>query len=259
VSATPKRRVRVKGHPGIYRSVSGRYEVAWRDETGALRFRVVSGGLEYAKAERARIVAKKASGESVSPPRVTFEQFGREWLETLTVRSTTIALYTSHFNKHLVPAFGTRKLAEITPDHVAAWLAKQKRDGASPYTIRGRLTPLSLILRRAERAGLIGTSPVRKLEASERPASSNGERRSLDSAEIAKLLGAAGKHKVLVAVGAFGGLRISEALGLTWEDVDFDEGVLRVRKQLGRDGRGSTRRRLGPCGRSCSFPRLRGC
>ena len=72
----------------------------------------------------------KAVGESISPTRITFEQFGREWLKTLTVRDSTIALYTSHFEKHLVPAFGKRKLPEITPDHVAVWLAAQKKAGA---------------------------------------------------------------------------------------------------------------------------------
>jgi integrase len=71
-----------------------------------------------------------------------------------------------------------------------------------------------------------------------RPAATSGERRSLDSAEISKLLTAAGRrHKALIAVGAFSGLRISEALGLTWEDIDFEDGAIRVRKQLGRDGK----------------------
>ena len=32
-------------------------------------------------------------------------------------------------------------------------------------------------------------------------------------------------------------MRLGELLGLTWADVDFDAGVVRVRKQLGRDGK----------------------
>ena len=35
------------------------------------------------------------------------------------------------------------------------------------------------------------------------------------------------------------GLRQSEALGLRWDDVDFAEGVLRLRRQLRRDAAGS--------------------
>ena len=43
MKTAPKRRTRVKGAPGIYRSVSGAYEIAFRDELRKLRFRVVPG------------------------------------------------------------------------------------------------------------------------------------------------------------------------------------------------------------------------
>jgi integrase len=42
-----------------------------------------------------------------------------------------------------------------------------------------------------------------------------------------------------VKVCAIAGLRQSEALGLRWDDVDFGEGVLRVRAQLRRDAAGA--------------------
>ncbi len=48
---------------------------------------------------------------------------------------------------------------------------------------------------------------------------------------------AAGRYRLLVAVWLFGGLRISEALGLVWDDVDLATGHLRVRHQLDRKGR----------------------
>jgi integrase len=55
------------------------------------------------------------------------------------------------------------------------------------------------------------------------------------------------RYRPLVAVCLFGGLRISEACGLWWREVDFDEGRIRVREQLGRDGK---RRRIKtPAGR----------
>jgi integrase len=39
---------------------------------------------------------------------------------------------------------------------------------------------------------------------------------------------------VLVALFAFSGTRIGEALGLVWDDVDFESGFIRVRAQLSR-------------------------
>jgi integrase len=42
-----------------------------------------------------------------------------------------------------------------------------------------------------------------------------------------------------VATALYTGLRISELLGLTWNDVDFDRGVVHVHAQLSRAHRGA--------------------
>jgi len=47
---------------------------------------------------------------------------------------------------------------------------------------------------------------------------------------------ASGRSRTLIAVLLFSGLRISEALGLVWGDVDIRTGHLRVRHQLARNG-----------------------
>lgn len=55
---------------------------------------------------------------------------------------------------------------------------------------------------------------------------------------MAALLAAAtGRTHALVALLLFSGLRISEALGLVWRDVDLSSGHLRVRYQLSRNGK----------------------
>jgi len=48
----------------------------------------------------------------------------------------------------------------------------------------------------------------------------------------------------MVATALYTGLRISELLGLTWDDIDFAEGVVRVRAQLSRAHRGAPPRRV---------------
>ena len=60
-------------------------------------------------------------------------------------------------------------------------------------------------------------------------------RRILEGADLVKLLAHAGIYRPLFELLAFTGLRIGEALGLRWGDVDFEAGVLHVRQQLGRD------------------------
>jgi integrase len=89
----------------------------------------------------------------------------------------------------------------------------------------------------AERRGLIPTNPVRKLERDERPKVARREFPSLDRESIGLLIAKTpDKYRALVAVSVLTGIRQSEALGLLWQDVDVKAGVLRVRRQLDRQG-----------------------
>lgn len=85
-------------------------------------------------------------------------------------------------------------------------------------------------------------SPLEKLDPRELPKpGSKKKSRRLDDAELVRLLAAAKKktpgYYALFVLLVFTGLRIREALGLTWADVDIDRGVLRIERQLADDDR----------------------
>lgn len=63
------------------------------------------------------------------------------------------------------------------------------------------------------------------------------EPRYLDAAEVERLLAElSDTFRPVAAVCAYAGLRASEALGLRWEDVDLDAGLLTVARKLDDDG-----------------------
>jgi len=66
---------------------------------------------------------------------------------------------------------------------------------------------------------------------------SRQERRVLTPDELVRLLSAVReyKHGLVIRVLALTGMRLGEALGLAWQDVDFDQGTLTVRQSV--DGR----------------------
>ena len=83
-------------------------------------------------------------------------------------------------------------------------------------------------------------SPIDKLDRREVPKQRSQKKPApADDAELEALFAAAktrtpGYHALFVLL-AFTGLRIREALGLTWADVDLEGGLLHVERQLADD------------------------
>jgi integrase len=103
------------------------------------------------------------------------------------------------------------------------------------------------VLRFALRRSYIADNPLRRLEPSERPHPERAERRVLNRAELARLLaGCPPRYRSLLATAVYTGVRLSELLGLSWGDVDFESGVIHVRHQLSRARIGSPARRVAP-------------
>jgi integrase len=57
---------------------------------------------------------------------------------------------------------------------------------------------------------------------------------ALEGDDLARVLDHAGSYRPLFELLPYTGLRIGEALGLCWMDVDFDAGILKVHRQLTR-------------------------
>ena len=105
------------------------------------------------------------------------------------------------------------------------------------WTIRGAVSVLSGILQEAVEQGVLAANPVQKVSRKKREkVSDETPKRILTVTEIELLLATAARRgtrwAVLVSLGLHAGLRLGEALGLTWNDVDLDAGVIRVRRQL---------------------------
>ena len=88
------------------------------------------------------------------------------------------------------------------------------------------------------KGGHIERNPVRDLDRDDRPGTKRlSEPRYLSPEEIDHLLGhLSDTFRPVVFVCVFAALRISEALGLRWCDIDLDAGTLTVSGQLGRTG-----------------------
>jgi integrase len=130
---------------------------------------------------------------------------------------------------------------------VVAILRELQSEGLSPWTVKRILGALSCVFTFALRRGHIATHPFHRLERDERPHPLRSDQRVLTRAELARLFAACPKrYWPLLATGAYTGMRLSEVLGLSWQDVDFAAGVIHVRHQLARGRRGVPPHRIAP-------------
>jgi integrase len=239
MQGNPKLPRRVRVERGIYRNPStGGFEIQYTDSTGRVRWQRVPGGLRDARFARAEVQARLGRGELVLRARRTFAEVGEEWLAAQThLRPRTHELYGTVLRRHLVPRLGERRIGDVDEEAIAGVIAELQAAGLSGWTIRGILVPLGRVLAYAARRGLIPDNPIRRLEPQERPRVVKREMRILRPDEIDALLRAVTPaYRPVLATAIFTGLRQGELLGLLWPDVDFDGGVVHVRRQLDRSG-----------------------
>lgn len=106
----------------------------------------------------------------------------------------------------------------------------------------GLLRVLKQVLKMARDEGLIVSDPTEALQRHERPKQKSRRKgRRLSPGELDCVLAAAERvtpsFAPLVTLLAYTGVRIREALGLRWEDVDLDGATIRLRWQLAKDDR----------------------
>jgi integrase len=245
------RRVRVER--GIYRQPNGKYVVCFMLE-GRPRFRTVGFDLELAREQRRAFMRAAQFGVLAATPRLTFGMVAGWWIErfqrrvaTGERRERTLELHRYHLDRHLLPILGLRLIREITVSDVALMLDQLRASGRAEKTLAGALGTLGTVMRFAVRNSWIQENPVEKLETHERPRPVRQPQRALGQEKIVRLLDAClPQYRPLLATGVFTGMRLSELLGLTWDDVDLVGGCIDVRAQLSRAGAGKPARRVAP-------------
>jgi integrase len=220
---------------------------------GGVRRRVRRGG--YAGREEAE---RALSRLQVTGGRVlTVADWLEIWLTTRTrVREKTLRGYTVHVRLHLVPHLGQVLLSELDTGHLdRAFTALLRRDGVTAATAHRVLATLRSALNAAVREKLIADNPGRylKLPPARRPHAVVWTPRRVKEwrrtsvrpavavwtpAQTAQFLDFISGHWLYAAYHliALRGLRRGEAAGLRWCDIDLDNKVAYISRQIQQVG-----------------------
>ena len=231
------------GEGSIYQRKDGRWvgEVLLGWEDGRRRRKFVYGRTRREAADKLREVQRLvAAGLPVSSDRLTVAGWLTMWLAHHLSRDlspNTVEQYRSIVETHLIPAFGRVRLKALTPADVEAMLGRKAESGLSSSTCMRIRSVLQMALHRAQVEGHVHRNVA---ELARRPRVTHEERKSLSVDEAQRLLAAVQGTSLDAAltVMLLHGLRPGEAMGLTWDDIDFDGRVLRVRRSLKREPAG---------------------
>jgi integrase len=146
---------------------------------------------------------------------------------------TTIRGYERVLRNRLLPQWGNRVALGLEPLEVEEWLkALKRKEGLANPTLDKMRRVMSLVYRHSQRYGLIPrnqeSNPMRFVRCN---TTSEYEAMILTPEQAyAVLLNLREPERTLTLLAAGTGLRISECLGLQWQDVSFTEAVIHVRR-----------------------------
>lgn len=147
-------------------------------------------------------------------------------------RPSTITGYASKIRAHINPGLGHHRLAKLRAEHIDAFFAQLEGEMSANSALQ-IFRILSRALKVAEQRGKVPRNPCGLVDP---PSGEHHEVEPIAEDDVGAILAAAAAQRDRVrwwvALGL--GLRQGEALGLLWKWVDLDEGVLYVRKALGR-------------------------
>jgi integrase len=226
--------------PGIYKRGS-RYVVTFRDHCGVPRKRSAAT-LAEARDLKAMLRADVKRGEYQAIARIGFTEYAREWLETFQgrtgngIRPETLSDYRFDLERDAIPFFGSTQLAAIEPRDIKRFVAKLAERGLAASSVRNALAPLRALFATAFDDGLIKRNPCSGLRIPQRfPHELQKQTKALSEEELRAFLEALpSEWRLFFEFLAHSGLRIGEAVALTWADVDLGKQRVQVRRRLYR-------------------------
>jgi integrase len=200
------------------------YVIVWRHR-----------GRQHTETHRTLAEAREAkgnrdAGERRPVVRVNFEDYFDKWIKSYAGRTArgfgerSRALYRRSVEQHALTRWGTWRLADVEPTDTRELFSALRDDGVSAAGLKGLRSALSALFATAVEDGLLRSNPIHGVRIPGGLGVDTEEEgaKALTRAELALLLAALpAEWRLFFEFLTHTGLRISEAIGLTWRHLDL--------------------------------------
>ncbi len=212
------------------RTIRGRrvYEINFYDQGGARRFEIVGPSRRRARAVRAQRLAEVKAGTyrpEAPGARMTLDELATRWAaEKAADGMRSLSDAEACYRNHVAPTLGDVALDDLTPRMVADLVTELGRRGLAAKTVRNVHGALHSILELGRFDELIGANPA-SLPRGKLPKVGKKKKPRFSRDELWQLMtdpAIAEHRRVFYALMGLAGLRLGEASGRRWRDLDED-------------------------------------
>ena len=234
-----------------YTYYEARYTEGFDPGTGKQIQRSISGKTQKEVAQKLKAaIAALDTGTYIAPCKMTVGEWMDAWSKQYLggVKESTVAAYNATIRTHIKPGIGAVRIDALDTNLVQNFYNRlreptKNRDAVSPKTVKNVHGILHKALQQAVANGYIRFNPTNSCVL---PRIEKKELQPLDEAETKLFLDAVKGHplELLYTVTLFTGMREGEALGLTWDRVDFMRGTILISRQLQKEKKAGGQFRL---------------
>ena len=170
-----------------------------------------------------------------------FKTYAEAWMETFKkpkLKPKTFQSYVGYLHTHLYPAFGGRFIEEITTQDVQQFM--NERAHLARKSLKSYHDLLAQILDAAVEDKIISENPAKSKRLAN-PSTKEKEREAVPEVQFKEITRNVmnlenSAEKLMLALLIFTGMRRGEALGLRWDDIDFKERCMHIRRNVTHPG-----------------------
>lgn len=194
----------------------------------------IKGTKKDAEKFLAEKINEVSNGIFIDSKDMTLESYLDYWYNQSCVNKlspTTYESYKRNIDVHIVPLLGNIKLKDLKPLHLQSFYTNRLEYGLSKTSVKYLHRILHTALNQATKWQLLSINIANNVDA---PKPEKYVAKILKPNEVCKLLNAVKNTNIYlpVLIGISTGMRRGEILGLTWNNIDFENSFIRIVQTL---------------------------